>query len=513
MNQVLIPKVDAATPQIARATDAKRVDIGGGMTRPPEQDDTPEFGAVFLAGEDAKTPHAAPQIKIPVDTNAPAAEASDAPVDTKPAGKPSEIMVEQDVPKAGTTPQSSEPGVTIEKTTQSVVDQPKAARQPHHTGAEQNTGAVQTSDVETAPAMAKPATTASDGPVQNPSPEPVQAVEHVPPQQVKHDKAIPPAAETQKEVRRATPSPAVHRHILESVMAVPAQTPDVPRMTSQKVIVPHAMPEAAMPPTRRVAPVVHTEAGIRPPAAAQSPVAIPNMADIPSRDAPEAAAMTPERVSATPRDGTTAAAEMMPRTTATTPAKHTVTQTMFLASFDGARPLGTDTAIRLHADALEVVPWDLRAAQTSAVTTGPVMLTQRADLPPHVAQQLAVALQKAPDKPVEIALNPPELGRVRMVMNASDTGVVVQVLTERSDTLDLMRRNIDELGRALSDLGYEDISFSFGQGDTGDAQADADDTSPDMLTLDMDDVPAPAGARTAHTPALAIAPDSIDIRL
>ena len=130
-----------------------------------------------------------------------------------------------------------------------------------------------------------------------------------------------------------------------------------------------------------------------------------------------------------------------------------------------------------------------------------------------VAQQVAVALHKSGDKPVEIALNPPELGRVRLVMAASETGVVVQVLAERSDTLDLMRRNIDDLGRALSDLGYEDIAFSFGQGNSNPDHApdEDDDRNATHLAL-LSDAPA-TDAPAQPTAHLAIAPDGVDIRL
>ena len=157
--------------------------------------------------------------------------------------------------------------------------------------------------------------------------------------------------------------------------------------------------------------------------------------------------------------------------------------------------------------------WDVRAGQPSGANATTAPITQRADVPPHVAQQLATAMQRSPDKSVEIALNPPELGRVRMVMNASEAGVVVQVLTERTDTLDLMRRNIDELGRALSDLGYEDISFSFGQGDGREAEPETDDRTAGMIQLDAEDTNPMTSLITPNIPSLAIAPDSIDIRL
>lgn len=94
--------------------------------------------------------------------------------------------------------------------------------------------------------------------------------------------------------------------------------------------------------------------------------------------------------------------------------------------------------------------------------------------------------------------------------------MVVQVLTERNDTLDLMRRNIDELGRALSDLGYENLSFAFGQGGGGENTNQTGDHMTDLrrlaLELEEDEMTSADSLLTASN-TLAFAPDSIDIRL
>jgi hypothetical protein len=56
-----------------------------------------------------------------------------------------------------------------------------------------------------------------------------------------------------------------------------------------------------------------------------------------------------------------------------------------------------------------------------------------------------------------------------MNLSASDTGVAVHVLAERAETVDLMRRNIDILTREFQNLGYQNISFSFAEGQRRDA--------------------------------------------
>lgn len=88
--------------------------------------------------------------------------------------------------------------------------------------------------------------------------------------------------------------------------------------------------------------------------------------------------------------------------------------------------------------------------------------------PPHMAgigPQLAEAVARFPDRPVELTLAPEELGRVRLTLTTSESGIVLAVTAERPETLDLMRRNIDQLARDFREIGYADLSFSFTQQD------------------------------------------------
>ncbi len=82
--------------------------------------------------------------------------------------------------------------------------------------------------------------------------------------------------------------------------------------------------------------------------------------------------------------------------------------------------------------------------------------------PIRQAAQGIEILMRHPDKPVEIALNPEELGRVRMALTRTETGMTVAILADRPETLDLMRRHIDQLAAEFERLGYTDIGFSFG---------------------------------------------------
>ncbi|MCX7565797.1 flagellar hook-length control protein FliK [Sulfitobacter sp. F26169L] len=88
----------------------------------------------------------------------------------------------------------------------------------------------------------------------------------------------------------------------------------------------------------------------------------------------------------------------------------------------------------------------------------------RSELPPHVARQMIEVMVQAVHRPVEIALSPQELGRVRMSIITDDGAITVNIIAERADTIDLMRRHIDQLGQTFRNMGYEQINFAFGHG-------------------------------------------------
>lgn len=84
-------------------------------------------------------------------------------------------------------------------------------------------------------------------------------------------------------------------------------------------------------------------------------------------------------------------------------------------------------------------------------------------LPAGLGHRLAEAVSQFPDRPVEITLSPEELGRVRLTLATHDGALTMMVQADRPETLDLLRRNIDSLAQDFRDLGYQDLTFSFGQ--------------------------------------------------
>jgi flagellar hook-length control protein FliK len=115
------------------------------------------------------------------------------------------------------------------------------------------------------------------------------------------------------------------------------------------------------------------------------------------------------------------------------------------------------------------------ASGTSLHPVAPV--TTRTDLAAHVMRQIADVAQHMPARPVEITLNPEELGRVRLTVSTHEGGITLNILAERPETADLLRRHIGQLGQQFQSMGYESISFSF-SGDS-DAQTSRDQARKD----------------------------------
>jgi len=81
-----------------------------------------------------------------------------------------------------------------------------------------------------------------------------------------------------------------------------------------------------------------------------------------------------------------------------------------------------------------------------------------------VTPQIAAAVQAGGERSVEIVLSPAELGKVRIALSPGEGGMAVNIVAERPETLDLLRRHADLLAQDFRDLGYEGTEFSFGAG-------------------------------------------------
>lgn len=103
-------------------------------------------------------------------------------------------------------------------------------------------------------------------------------------------------------------------------------------------------------------------------------------------------------------------------------------------------------------------------ASLIASSPGADIQSQKPDMGRFPVQQAAEQLLRHPDRSIEISLHPRELGRVHMVLSASDAGMTLTITADRSETLDLMRRHIDQLAQEFRNMGHGDVGFAFRHG-------------------------------------------------
>lgn len=134
---------------------------------------------------------------------------------------------------------------------------------------------------------------------------------------------------------------------------------------------------------------------------------------------------------------------------------------------------------------LDVIPQEARSTDPLSPVRQDTNVN-RPEVMRHVAQQLADVARQTPGRPVDLILNPEELGRVRLTFTTTDSGLHVAVMAERGETLDLLRRNIDVLAQEYRELGYRDVNFEFTGNGAGskDDEADQDDTDQNSSSSD-----------------------------
>lgn len=186
------------------------------------------------------------------------------------------------------------------------------------------------------------------------------------------------------------------------------------------------------------------------------------------------------------------------------------------ATPDGAgspvSPLGTTS----EGDEVEHwIPGTVLQAEARSPVTGS-MVTQAAPLPRRgghdasVVRQLAEALlagDSGREDILELKLRPEELGHLRFRMTQGEHGLVLSIAAERPETLDLLRRNVDQLARALSDLGYESSSFSFDDNPSENREWGGSSPAREDHGGNSQEIPAVSNA------PLAVAAPGLDIRI
>ena len=133
----------------------------------------------------------------------------------------------------------------------------------------------------------------------------------------------------------------------------------------------------------------------------------------------------------------------------------------------GAAVVLTDLSANVsEVEAMELLPTSGSAERSLTVApadNGPNR-PQTPLLAQHVARQMSVSLHRQGEGTTEVALDPVELGRVRMRVTVLDQTVTMVVVADRPETADLMRRHVDVLQQEFKGLGYTSVTLAFGSG-------------------------------------------------
>ena len=132
---------------------------------------------------------------------------------------------------------------------------------------------------------------------------------------------------------------------------------------------------------------------------------------------------------------------------------------------DAARPTPTAVAQIAAPPAANLPAANLPAANLPAAT--PAVATP---LPPRVTADLVTLAKTQPNGPIQILLNPAELGNLRFEIHQNADQLRVVLAVERPETMDLLRRNADQLLGEFRAAGFAGASLSFGQWDQHNGQ-------------------------------------------
>jgi flagellar hook-length control protein FliK len=137
---------------------------------------------------------------------------------------------------------------------------------------------------------------------------------------------------------------------------------------------------------------------------------------------------------------------------------------------------------------------------------------QVVQLPPNVSGQLLHHSAAAKSGGVELLLAPSELGHVKFQMHQEADSVRVVLSAERPETLDLLRRNSDQLLQEFKQAGFSGASLSFGQWEQ---QGKSPNTPSQTAVLFDEDfiVAAPSVPRPASTANALPSGQGLDLRL
>ncbi len=110
-------------------------------------------------------------------------------------------------------------------------------------------------------------------------------------------------------------------------------------------------------------------------------------------------------------------------------------------------------------------------------------------MPPTVVPMLVDAARALPDAPVTLTLTPEDLGALRFEMQSRGDTIHVSLTVERPETLDMLRRHVEQLTGEFRQAGFANASFSFAGGWGGGGQERAAGAGYATRTVDKDESP------------------------
>jgi hypothetical protein len=129
-------------------------------------------------------------------------------------------------------------------------------------------------------------------------------------------------------------------------------------------------------------------------------------------------------------------------------------------------PFDQDEPMLSEADLLPLV-WSSAHAPTAGGTLNMQALPLVAV--PRLAATIVALRREETGGMIEVALSPDELGtvRLRLEIDAQDPDrMIIHLAFDRPDTLELFRRNADQLSEAIRAAGYAEAKLDFGQSGT-----------------------------------------------
>jgi hypothetical protein len=255
--------------------------------------------------------------------------------------------------------------------------------------------------------------------------------------------------------------------------------PELPRIASNPAAsplpddAPASRPQASVPPSAGAddasRPVEPGRAGVSPPAGTVSadPARFAIAAGAARTGPPEARAKAPGIEMPATRANPVQAAH--PETGATLTRQRTVAQ-----PGDHAASAAMEAKPEMrHATLVPepAAPLQAAAQGTAPATAPPAATASPSGLAQATAQQIVASLpaplRELGSAPLEIALDPPELGRVRLSLVEAGGGMTLSIVAERPETAELMRRHVDLLAQEFSRSGLDAPNVRVGTGSAG----------------------------------------------